>query len=107
MSKNEISGLLDQLYYQAKMQFGTAIKGRWFYDGDDCPGCGRKISTLKYKGKDAMSVNVYIYREHGILIAYLLCGKCGRKVINAKSNLPLHTEIEKTLKQAFVKTLGH
>lgn len=95
------------LYTQAQMRFGAAIKGRWFYDGDNCPGCGKKISAMKHKGKDILSLNAFIFREHGVLIAYLLCGKCGNKVIRATSETPLHVEIEKILKNGFIKQLGH
>lgn len=95
------------LFTQAKMRFGTAIKGSWFYDGDDCPGCRKKIGAMKYKGTDAMSINSFIYRDHGVLIIYLLCGKCGKKVIKATTDTPLHAEIEKTLKHGFIQQLGH
>ncbi len=107
MSNKEITGLLEQIFLQAKMQFGSAIKSRWLHDRDGCPGCGRDIDATKYKGKDTLSLSAFIFREHGVLIAYLLCGKCGKKVINAKSNLPLHAEIEKNLKQAYLRHLGH
>ena len=114
MSKNEISDLLEQLFRQAQMQFGSAVKSRWLHDGDVCPGCGREIDGMKFKGKNALSLNAFIYREHGVLIAYLLCGKCARKIFReAERNpfnqgpTPLHLEIEKTLKQAFVRHLGH
>lgn len=110
MSKpdKEAAELMDLIFLQAKMQFGPdAIKARWFYDGDGCPGCGREIDTTKYKGKDTLSVNAFIFREHGVVIAYFLCGKCGKKVINATSDLPVHAEIEKHLKKAFLRRLGH
>ena len=107
MNKREVDALLEPLFRQAQMQFGSAIKGRWFYDGDGCPGCGKAIGTMKYKHKNALSLNAFIYREHGVLIAYLLCGKCGNQVIRAKETLPLHAVIENNLKSAFVKQLGH
>jgi hypothetical protein len=114
MSKNEIFDLLDQLFRQAQMQFGSAVKSRWLHTEDGCPGCGRKIDGMKYKGKDALSLNAFIFREHGVLIGYLLCGKCARKIFRvAEKNplnqgpTPLHIEIEKTLKQGFLKHLGH
>jgi hypothetical protein len=113
MPKNEIDELSEQLFRQAKMQFGSAIKSRWFHDGDGCPGCGRKISEMNYKGKKALSLNAFIYREHGVFIAYLLCGKCAKHIFRESEKNPfagqtaLHSEIEKNLKQAFVKHLGH
>lgn len=107
MDKREINELLEALFQQAQWQFGSAVKSRWFHDGEGCPGCGKKIGTMKYKGKDSVSLNVFIYRDHGVLIGYLLCGKCGNKVIRAKTDTPLHAEIEKNLKSAYVKQLGH
>lgn len=112
MKDHEIEKLLDQLFRQAQMQFGTAVKGRWLHDGDGCPGCGKEITVTKYKKKDALSLNAFIFREHGMLIAYMLCGKCASHILreskkNPFTKLPLHDEIEKNLKQAFVKYLGH
>ena len=107
MSKKEIDELLEQLFRQAQMQFGSAIKSRWFHDGDGCAGCGREIKSFKFKKKNSLSLNAFIFREHGVLIAYLLCGKCAKQVIVATQNLPLHAEIEKNLKKAFLKHLGH
>jgi len=112
MANKEISLLLEQLYRQAQMQFGAAIKSRWLHDGDGCPGCGREIDEVKIKKKKALSLNAFIFREHGVLIAYLLCGRCGKRVMEASEKNPfgttaLHIEIEKNLKQAFLKHLGH
>lgn len=112
MFKKETSDLLELLFRQAKMQFGSAIKSRWLHDGDGCPGCGRKIDEMKFKGKKALSLNAFIFREHGVLIAYLLCGKCAKQIFpnsgkDLQGRLPLHTEIENNLKQAYVKHLGH
>jgi hypothetical protein len=112
MERNEITDVLDALYRQAKMQHGSLVKGRWFYDRDACPGCGQKISTMKWKKKDALSVNAFMYRDHGVMIAYLLCGKCARHIFkesetNPHGQLPIHDEIEKNLKEAFVQHLGH
>lgn len=113
MSNNEISDLLEVIYRQAQMQFGSVVKSRWFHDGDGCPGCGRKVDGMKFKGKNALSVNAFIFRDHGVLIAYLLCGKCARRILRESERNPfdgqtaLHSEIEKNLKQAFLKHLGH
>lgn len=112
MPNKEISDLLDQLFRQAQMQFGSAIRTRWFYDRDGCPGCGREIDAVKFKKKKALSLNAFIYREHGVLIAYLLCGKCANYIMqeskkDAFSKTVLHGEIEKNLKQAFLRHLGH
>jgi hypothetical protein len=112
MSKNEITEMLDQLFIQSQIRFGSAVKSRWFYDGDNCPGCGREVKTMKFKGKDALSLNAFIFRDHGVLIGYLLCGKCAKYIFKESEKDPysqtdLHTEIEKNLKQAFIGHLGH
>jgi hypothetical protein len=112
MSKKEIEEMLDQLFIQSQIRFGSAVKSRWMYDGDNCPGCGREVKTMKYKGKDSVSLNAFIYREHGVLIAYLLCGKCAKYIFKESEKDPhsqteLHDQIEKNLKQAFVRHLGH
>ena len=107
MSDKEIAELLEQLFRQAQMQFGSTVKSRWFHKEDGCPGCGREIDGMKFKGKKALSLNAFIFREHGVLIAYLLCGRCAKQIHRAATTIPLHSEIEKTLKQAFLKHLGH
>jgi len=109
MLNKEIADLLEQLFRQAQMQFGAAVKSRWFHDGDACPGCGKKVGGMKFKGKDALSLNAFIFREHGVLIGYLLCGKCAKKIFKEGGfkEIPLHSEIEKNLKQAFLKRMGH
>ena len=94
------------------MQFGGALKGRWLHNADGCPGCGLEISVMKFKKKKALSLNAFIYRDHGVLIAYMLCGKCANLIFkesetNPFRKLPIHDEIEKNLKQAFLKHLGH
>jgi len=97
MTNKEISDLLEGLFRQAQVQFGDAVKSRWFHDGDGCPGCGRKIDGMKFKGRHALSLNAFIFREHGVLIEYLLCGKCARKIFKEGgfTELPLHAQIEK------------
>jgi hypothetical protein len=112
MKDDEISDLLDQLLCQAQLQFGSAIRSHWFHDGDGCPGCARAIGVVKFKKKKALSLNAFIYREHGVLIAYLLCNKCANNIFKESEKNPygktvLHDEIEKNLKQAFLKHLGH
>ena len=113
MRNKETDDLLELIFRQAQMQFGSAIKSRWLHDRDGCPGCGREINKMKFKGKDALSLNTFIDRQHGVLIAYMLCGKCARRVIRDSKTVPhgqtteLHVQIEKSLKQALVKHLGH
>lgn len=112
--RNEAEEVLDMLYRQSKVQFGDAVRSRWFYDGDDCPGCRKAISTMKYKQRQALSVNAFMDRDHGVLIAYLLCGKCAHFIVRdagrnpgSTKNTALHDKIENTLKAAYVRLLGH
>ena len=112
MKDHEFEHLLDQLFRQAKIQLGTAVTGQWLHDGDDCPGCGKEITAMRYKKKEALSLNAFIFREHGVLIAYMLCGRCANHILRESKNrpygnLPIHDEIERNLKDAFVKHLGH
>jgi hypothetical protein len=112
MPKSEIEDILDQLYRGAQMQTGGMLNGRWFHDGAGCPGCGSEVGVVKFKKKKALSINAFIYREHKVLIAYMLCSKCANHIIveskkNPYGKLPIHDEIEKNLKAAFVKHLGH
>jgi hypothetical protein len=110
MNSEEIDKMLSQLYAQARAQFGNAIKGYWFYEPDPCPGCRREIDALKIKGGDAISLNAFIYRERGILIGYVLCSRCAKKIfqaakVNPYKQIPLHTEIETNLVQAYRRHL--
>lgn len=97
---------LNNMFRQARAQFGDAVKSQWFYDGDACPGCGREIDPVKWKGEAAISLNAFIHRKPGVLIGYLLCGRCGEEVMRAgqsplKRLTPLHAEIERTLIEAY------
>ena len=112
MPKNEAAEMLEQLYQMARMQFGPVIKSRWLYDADGCPGCGREIDAVKIKKKKALSLNAFIFREHGVLIAYMLCGKCATFIMQSSKTNPnvptsLHPEIEKNLKAGYLRKQGH
>ena len=79
--------ILGQMFLQARAQFGSAVKSFWFYGGDSCPGCRRKVDFMKVKGKDALSVNGFMYRKRGVLIGYILCGRCAKAIFrDAKRN---------------------
>lgn len=112
MKDRDFEDLLEQLFRQAQIQLGATVKGRWLHDGEGCPGCGNEIGVTRYKKQDALSVNAFIFREHGVLIAYMLCGKCANHIIRESKKrpvgkLPIHDRIERNLKGAFVKHLGH
>ncbi len=104
--------LLRQLFTQAKAQFGDVIKSFWFYDGDLCPACDqRSIGVVKFKGKDALAINAFIYRERGVLIGYFLCGTCAKHIFKEAQNnqyhqTPLHADIERNLIAAYHKHLS-
>ncbi|WP_423224351.1 hypothetical protein [Candidatus Amarolinea aalborgensis] len=102
---------LAKMFAIAKAQFGSAVKSQWFYVGDGCPGCGRAVGAVKYKGEDTLSLNAFIYRPRGVLIGYLLCERCARQMLAAGQRkpavqTPLHATIEQTLIQAYQRYLG-
>jgi len=107
-----IDELLGKLYAQAKAQFGDAIKSFWFYDGDLCPACTeRPIGVVKFKGKDALAINAFIYRERGVLIGYFLCESCAKYIFKEAQKNPYrqtskHTDIERNLITAYHKHLA-
>lgn len=111
MSNKEIFEQLEWLFQQSKRQFGSVVKSRWMHTEDGCPGCGKKITTMKFKGKNTLSLNTFIYREHGVLIGYLLCGKCAKEIFKngAENNVktPIHDQIEITLKESYLRKSGH
>ncbi len=104
----QIDELMGAFFAQARAQFGPAVKTYWFYAGDFCPGCSRPTDgMMKFKGKNALSLNAYIYRERGVLIGYLLCKTCARTIhtaaqTNPYRQIPLHTQIEQFLAAAYL-----
>ena len=107
-----VDDILGRLYTQAKAQFGNAIKSFWFYNGDLCPACmARPIGAIKFKGKDALAINAFIYRERGVLIGYFLCETCAKFIFkeaekNPYKQTPLHADIERNLTTAYHKHLA-
>ncbi len=112
MSNNPIDELMDAMFRAAKMQHGAAVRSMWMHRETACPGCSGKMKPMREKGKDLLSLNTFFYREHSVIIAYMLCGKCAKKVIKlTEEKYPgttaLHEEIEKNLKSTFLKKKGH
>jgi hypothetical protein len=111
-SRSSADEVLEALFKQAKAQFGDAVKSFWFYDGALCPGCmARPIDVMKFKGKDALSLNAFIYRPRGVLIGYFLCQTCATYIFdeaqkNPSKQTPLHTDIERNLAAAYHKHLA-
>lgn len=92
-----------------KAQFGDAAKVCWVYDGDLCPCClKREVDLMEYNGKEALSINAFMYRERGVLIAYLLCGQCAMEIMAKSKNGPtsMHTSIETNLINAYLRHLN-
>ncbi|MCK6583467.1 MAG: hypothetical protein HUU11_02780 [Anaerolineales bacterium] len=108
----EAEKILELMYAQGKAQFGDAMKSFWLYDGDLCPGClARPIDRIKFKGKDAVSINGFIYRPRGVLIGYFLCEVCAKYIFkeaekNPYKETPLHADIERNLADAYLRYLS-
>jgi hypothetical protein len=103
------AAILDAMVSFGKAQFGSVVKAYWVYDGDLCPCClKRPIDVMKYKGKDALSVNGFMYRDRGVLIGYLLCGLCAQDIFETsrKSKTRMHDDIEKNLISAYHRYLA-
>jgi hypothetical protein len=105
--KSEADKILELMLAQGRAQFGEAVKSFWFYDGEFCPAClARPIGTIKMKGKNAVSINSFIYRARGVLIGYFLCETCAKFILTEAEKHPyqqtsLHTEIEMNLINAY------
>ncbi|MCC6569887.1 MAG: hypothetical protein IT315_11690 [Anaerolineales bacterium] len=106
-SEAEAEKILELMYAQGKAQFGNAVKSFWLYTDDLCPGCmARPIDKMKYKGKDALSINGFMYRPRGVLIGYFLCDTCANHIFkeaakNPFKQTPLHADIERNLADAY------
>ncbi len=107
-NSKQIDELMSAFFAQARAQFGTVVKSYWFYPGDLCPGCSQPTDgTMKFKGKEALSLNAYIFRQRGVLIGYLLCDNCAKTIHTAAQKnpyrqTPLHTQIEQFLSAAYL-----
>ena len=101
-----INDVLAELFLQARAQFGDVVKSYWFNDSGICPGCSRQVGMIKYKGKDALSLNAFIYRERSVLIGYFLCTRCAKDVFRTAKQTPgqqgaRHSAIEANLIAAY------
>jgi len=111
-SKTEADKILKMMFAQGKAQFGDAFKSFWLYNGDFCPGClARPVDKMKFKGKDALSINGFMYRPRGVLIGYFLCDTCANYIFREAEKhpykqTPRHADIERNLKDAYHKHLA-
>src|SRR3972149_5441758 len=88
-NREVIDEIMGKLYEQAKAQFGDTIKSFWLYEGDLCPACTeRPIGVVKFKGRDALAINAFIYRERGVLIGYFLCESCAKYIFKEAQKNP-------------------
>ena len=85
--------LLAQLFLQTRTQFGDTAKSFWFYGGDSCPGCRRKVDVLKVQGKNSISLNGFMYRKRGVLIGYVLCSRCAEAIFQDAKRNPAHETV--------------
>jgi len=111
-TKTEADRILELMFSQGKAQFGDTMKSFWLYDGDLCPGClARSIDKIKFQGKDALSINGFMYRPRAVLIGYFLCETCANYIFkeaqkNPYKQTPLHADIERNLAAAYHKHLA-
>ena len=108
-AKDIATALLEKMVSFGKAHFGDAVKAYWIYDGDVCPCClERPIDVVRYKGKDALSINGFMYRERGVLIGYMLCGLCAQDIFKTsrKRQTSMHDNIERNLISAYQKHLA-
>jgi hypothetical protein len=109
--KSSADDILNIMFKQAKAQFGNAVKSFWFYEDEICPACSqRPTGVVKFKGKDALPINGFMYRERGVLIGYFLCETCAKYIFkeaekNPYTQTPLHADIEQNLITAYQKHL--
>ena len=112
-TRTAADALLKAMFEQGQAQFGDAIKSFWFYDDEFCPGCAlRPIDTMKIKGKEAVAINGFMYRERGVLIGYFLCGTCATFIFEevrknpSLRETPLHANLERNLIAGYHKHLS-
>lgn len=102
---------LARMFAIAHARWGPLIASYWFYDEDVCAACGGPIETMRIKGREAISLNTFIYRRRRVLIGYFLCGRCAGVVFMAAQKrpnvqTPLHLAIEERLIQAYERHLA-
>ncbi len=104
--EEQIEQAMIEMFARTHAHFGKAVKGYWFFEAETCPGCGRRVDVMQYKGGEAVSLNAYIYRKRGILIGYQLCNRCANEIHRAAQKqpgvqIPRHDIIEKALGAAY------
>jgi len=106
---SETEKFFKEIYKTFKAHFGDAAKHYWVYDSDLCPCCQTwPIELMDYKGEEALSVNAYMYRDRGVMIAYLLCPACAEFIMAQPHGVPtaMHPTLEKNLADAYLRHLN-
>lgn len=96
----------EEIISMMKAQFGDAAKAYWFYDDELCPCCRKRPGgEMMYKNQKAVSINAFMYRERGVMIAYLLCGQCAEQIMETSPTEPtsMHKAIEINLVNRYLK----
>lgn len=92
-----------------KAQFGNAARAYWFYEDDLCPCClSRPVGEMMYNNQKALSINAFMYRKRGVLIAYMLCGQCAQEIMSQSPKEPtsMHKAIEDNLVSAYLRYMN-
>ena len=103
-SEAHAAEIIEMMMTYGQAHFGAAVRAYWVYADDLCPGCRKRlVEAMKYKGKEGLAVNIFMYRERGVLIGYLLCGQCANGIYEAtpRSDDELHQNIERNLIAAY------
>lgn len=106
---NFISDVMQQLEVVGRRLYGDAVKSYWVHASERCPCCAKRpIDFMDYKGERALSLSVFIYRERGVLIGYMLCPVCGQEVMRTSSKwqAKMHEDIERNLIAAYKRYLA-
>ena len=104
--QEQLAATMEKILSICQAQYGKSIKTYWFYDDDLCPCCAkRRTETFKYKHKEALSLNAFMYHELGVLIGYALCGICAADLLKSskKHQALMHESIERHLIEAYHK----
>ena len=106
MDEKYAEEILTMLFEDARLHFGDAIRGHWFYGHPGCPGCGSDVDAFERDGESLLSINAFIHRKAGVLIGYFLCRLCYETVQTAVRKNPfrrskVHAAIETSLVSAY------
>jgi hypothetical protein len=100
----DITGAVYELFNNAKRMYGDAVENYWFCESETCPACARKIDTLQFGKKAAISLNAFVYRDMNTLIAYFLCSRYATEIFRkSKQSKIIYPKLEENLKKAYTE----